>query len=144
MSHFIALAIKYHARDSHTHGKSYSHESQTLSFCLYVCTAVLPRITSHPQEVKYAVPGKPVIFTIQATGTEPLRYQWQWKPAEEKESGSEEWQLCDVESTSLTITSVQKSDEGSYRCVVSNIAGSYASEPAKLSIGKHPHLSGFL
>ena len=84
---------------------------------LFVCTAVLPGITSHSQEVKYAV------------------------PAEEKESGSEEWQLCDVESTSLTITSVQKPDEGSYRCVVSNIAGSYTSEPAKLSFGKQPHLS---
>ena len=101
---------------------------------------MLPRITSHPQGVKYAVPGKPVTFTIQATGTEPLRYHWRWKPAEQ-ESGSEKWQLCDVESTSLTITSVQKSNEGSYQCVV---AGSHASEPANLSIGKHPHLSGFI
>ena len=57
------------------------------------------------------------------------------------ESGSEQWQLCDVESTLLTITSVQKSNEGSYQCVV---AGSHASEPANLSIGKHPHLSGFI
>ena len=83
-----------------------------------------------------------MVFTIQATGTDPLSYKWQWKPAAEAEGLSEEslWQLCDAEgadSASLTITSVQKSNEGSYHCVVSNIAGTQTSEPAKLSIGKY-------
>ena len=81
-----------------------------------------------------------MVFTIQATGTDPLSYKWQWKPAAEAEGLSEEWQPCDAEgadSASLTITSVQKSNEGSYHCVVSNIAGTQTSEPAKLSIGKY-------
>ena len=78
------------------------------------------------------------MLTLQATGTEPLRYHWQWKPAEE-EGGSEEWQPCHPEWSdggTLTIPSVQKSNEGSYHCVISNYAGTQTSNPAKLSIGK--------
>ena len=76
------------------------------------------------------------MFTVQATGTEPLSYHWQWKPAEE-ESGSEEWQSCPAEwcdGATLTIPSVQKSNEGWYCCVISNCAGSQASNPAKLEV----------
>ena len=58
-----------------------------------------------------------------------------------EEGGSEEWQLCDMESsdgTTLTIPSVQKLNEGSYQCVISNCAGSQTSKAAKLSIGRNP------
>ena len=85
-----------------------------------------------------AVPGKPVTFKIQATGTKPLKYQWQHKTGDE--SGG--WQLCDVgrfpgaNSSTLTIPSVQKSDEGSFHCTVSNCAGSETSEYATLIIGE--------
>ena len=94
-----------------------------------------PRITCHPQELKNAVQGKPAKLTIQATGTEPLSYQWQWKPAEK----SVKWQPCPAEwcdGATLTIHSVQKSNEGSYRCVISNCAGSQVSNPVNLSVGK--------
>ena len=94
--------------------------------------------------MKDAIPGEPVKFTVQATGTDPLKYQWQWKPAAEGEGGSEEWQPCDAEksdSASLVIASVQKSNEGNYRCVISNFIGSVTSDPAKLSIGKCSDIS---
>ena len=97
-----------------------------------------PRVTTHPRDLKDAVPGKPVMFTTEATGTEPLSYQWEWKPA----IFNVKWQSCDAErlpgadSSSLTIPRVQKSNEGRYRCVISNCAGEQASEPAYLSIGK--------
>ena len=97
-----------------------------------------PRVTTHPQEIKDAVPGKPVKFTLQATGTEPLNFHWQWKQAEE-EDGSKEWQPCPAEwcdGATLTIPSVQKSIEGSYCCVISNYAGAVISELAQLSVGK--------
>ena len=92
-----------------------------------------PRITTHPQELKNAVQGKPAKLTIQATGTEPLSYQWQWKPAEE----SVKWQPCPAEwsdGATLTLPNVQKSNEGSYCCVISNCAGSQTSESAKLEV----------
>jgi len=106
-----------------------------------LCAADPPRITTHPQELYGVVPGKPVTFTVQVISTEPLTYQWQWKPAGEG-SGSGEWQQCDADSfrdastPKLTIAGVQKSNEGSYHCVVSNCAGIQTSKPAKLCVGK--------
>ena len=103
-----------------------------------VHAARLPRITTHPQQLKDAVPGETLAFTVQASGTEPLNHQWEIKTGDE----SGEWQSCDVESfpgansSTLTIPSVQKSDEGSYRCTVSNIVGTQTSKPVKLSVGK--------
>ena len=95
-----------------------------------------PSITTHPQDLKDAIRGKFAKFAIQATGTEPLSYHWQWKPAEE-EGGSKEWQPCRAEwcdGATLTIPSVQKSNEGSYRCVISNCASNETSEQAKLTV----------
>ena len=106
----------------------------------FLYTAEPPRITTHPQKVKDAIPGNSAKFTLQATGTEPMNYNWQWKPAE-KGSGSKEWKSCDEGqsgSSTLTIPSVQKSYEGSYRCVVSNHAGTEISKAAQLTVGKKP------
>ena len=111
---------------------------QSVSQMFSIRTADPPTITAHPQELKDAVPDKFAMLIVQATGTEPLSYQWQ----HEVKWGSGEWQSCDVEkfsganSSSLIILSVQKSDEGSYRCIVSNIAGSQSSEPALLTTGE--------
>ena len=102
---------------------------------------ILSKISSHPQDLNNAVPEKSVAFNIHATGTKLLMYQWQWQPAGE-ESTSEEWQECDTESfpdassPKLIISSVQKSKEGSYRCVVSNRAGIQTSTPANLHVGR--------
>ena len=98
--------------------------------------AVHPRVTAHPKDLVNTVPGQLVLFTVQATGTKPLNYQWQYNP--DTEGWSEEWQPCSgVEgsvSATLTIPSVQKSNRGSYRCVISNCAGSQTSKPAKLEV----------
>ena len=95
-----------------------------------------PKITTHPKGLKDAVPGKLATFTVQATGTKPLNYHWETNPI--KEGESEEWQPCrGVEgpnTPTLTIPNVQKSNEGSYRCVISNCAGSQTSIPAKLEV----------
>ena len=101
--------------------------------CSYVAES--PRITIHPQELKGIIQGKPAKFIVQATGTNPLNYQWQWKPAKER-GGSKEWQPCDSEwCNGATLTIVrQKSNEGNYRCVISNCGGHLTSKPAKLEV----------
>lgn len=114
----------------------------TKSFFFWFSPVAKPaRITGHPQELKDAVSGKLCKFSVQVVGTEPLNYMWQCKI----ESGSEEWQSCDVESfpgansPTLIIPSVQRSNEGSYRCTVSNCVGSETSECARLIVGELNH-----
>ena len=101
---------------------------------LFLHVAESPRITIHPHDMKNAVQGKCAKFTIQATGTQPLSYHWQWKLTKE-ESGK--WQPCPAEwcdGATLTIPSVQKCNEGSYRCVISNYSGRQTSKLAKLEV----------
>ena len=113
---------------------------------LSVCVVDLPIITTHPQELKDVVDGKPAKFSIQATGSEPLNYKWQWMPIW-KDYESEEWEPCDAKlstGATLTIPKVEKSNEGNYSCVVSNFAGSQTSNPAKLTVGKNATFTTYL
>ena len=100
--------------------------------CISIHAADPPRITVHPQELKDAIPGKCITLTVEATGTEPLSYQWKLQHGE----GSGGWQFClGANSSTLTIPSVLKSDEGRYCCTVSNCASSETSECATLTVG---------
>ena len=102
-------------------------------------TAEPPKFTHHPQAQKDAIPEKSVAFTVDTSGTQPLKFHWEWKPSTQ----SNGWQSIplDVErfqgadTATLTITRVLKSDEGEYRCTVSNCAGSETSNSAALTIG---------
>ena len=88
-----------------------------------------PKIIVHPQELENTVPGKPVSFTVEATGTEPLSYQWQWNPVVEGVI-SEEWQnltssgsVQGANTATLTYSSIESCSDGLYRCVVTNVVG---------------------
>ena len=124
-------------------------QSYTLSFCKFLrvknynhillCfphAADPPKIDTHPEGIN-AIVGQSVTFTIQPTGTEPLNYQWECKIG--GESGG--WQSCDVKrfpganTSILTIPRVKKSNEGSYRCTISNCAGREISQCTTLTVG---------
>ena len=107
----------------------YKQSQQHAAFGLHVANP--PRITTHPQEIKDAVPGNQVEFTIQATGTQPLNYQWECKKRSDVE------RFPEANSSTLVISSVRKSNEGSYYCTVSNCAGSETSQCATLTVGKN-------
>ena len=108
---------------------------------LFLLVAEPPSITTHPQQ-KVAVQGTSAKFTIQAIGTEPLSYLWQWKPWPAKKwwmwgASEEEWKSCDAKGSDgaiLTIPNVQKTNEGDYRCVISNCAGHDTSHFAQLKV----------
>ena len=109
-------------------------------FVLSIHVADPPRVTIHPQDIRNIAHGKSVKFSIQSTGTGPLNYKWEWKPTGE-EGRAKQWQPCHAKwckGTTLTISKVDNSNEGSYRCVVNNDAGSHISNPATLTIGKSP------
>ena len=81
-------------------------------------------------------------FTVQATGTEPLRYQWQWTPVVDGVS-SGEWQnltscgsVQGADTATLTYSKIADCSEGLYRCVVTNPVGEEISECTDYIIGK--------
>jgi formylglycine-generating enzyme required for sulfatase activity len=68
--------------------------------------------------------GQLAVFTVVATGTEPLGYQWQRNGVN----------LPGANASTLTINQPQAVDAGDYRVVVSNAAGSVTSSIAKLTV----------
>ena len=91
-----------------------------------------PQVTVHPVDQTNIAPGSDVSFSVTATGTAPLSYQWQKDGVNLNDGGS----ITGVTTATLTITGVMESDEGGYRCVVTNTAGMDTSKPAMMTVGK--------
>ena len=70
------------------------------------------------------VAGNTVTFTITATGTPPLFYQWYLGSAP----------ISGATSATLTLTNVQVSDSGNYSVVVSNAFGNDTRGPVNLAV----------
>jgi hypothetical protein len=85
---------------------------------------VPPTITQQPADVE-VTEGSPANFFVAAEGTAPLSYQWQ----------HEDGDLPGATSALLSINSVQASQAGAYRVLVSNSAGVITSAVAVLTIG---------
>ncbi len=86
-------------------------------------TPAQPVITRPPKS-QAAVAGADVVFTVEATGTAPLVYQWQ-------RDGN------DVESktnATLALPAVTPAQSGSYRVVISNALGTATSAEAVLTV----------
>ncbi|TGE37386.1 6-bladed beta-propeller [Desulfosporosinus fructosivorans] len=86
-----------------------------------------PSITTHPSD-QTVTAGQTATFTVAASGTAPLSYQW-------KNDGVD---IIGAASSTLTITNVQASDAGSYTCYVSNGAGNITSNAATLTVNPAP------
>jgi hypothetical protein len=84
---------------------------------------VPPTITAQPY-LSTVSAGSSVTFTVGASGTPPLSYQWLL-------NGSP---IGGATAPSITISSVQASNAGTYSVVVSNPAGSTASTGALLTV----------
>ena len=84
---------------------------------------VAPEITAQPQSLSVTV-GSNVTFTVTATGTLPLAYQWRFNGTN----------LAYATASAYICTNAQTADAGSYSVVVSNIAGKATSADAVLTV----------
>ncbi len=84
---------------------------------------VAPSITTQPTSRTVTV-GSSTTFTVVATGTAPLTYQW-------RRNGTA---LSGATAASLTLSNVQLSDAASYTVTVTNSAGSLTSTAAVLTV----------
>ena len=77
-----------------------------------------PKITKHP-ESQSVVTGALVAFTVEAMG-DSLQFQWQ-KDGEDIDRDKSRLQCSQSDKTStLCIEQVEKSDQGHYKCLVTN------------------------
>jgi hypothetical protein len=104
---------------------SNSVNSVTSNFAtLTVNAPVAPSITQQPGD-KTVVAGQTATFTVVATGTVPLSYQWQ--------KGTTD--ITNATSSSYTTPVTTVGDTGSqFRVVVTNTAGNATSNPATLTV----------
>jgi fibronectin type 3 domain-containing protein len=86
-------------------------------------TATAPSITTQPAS-QTVTAGQSVTFSVVASGTAPLGYQWQ-------KNGTA---ISGATASSYTISPAQASDAGNYSVVVSNSAGSATSSTATLTV----------
>ncbi len=91
---------------------------------------VLPTVTTSPADRAVAA-GSNVTFTVSATGTPPLFYQWNLNGGV----------IANATGTSYTRPNVQSADAGTYSVIVSNAAGAIASDEALLTVNTGPALS---
>ena len=90
-------------------------------------------ITADPQSLTNN-PGTLASFTVTATGTTPLFYQWQKNTID----------IDLATSATYTIASVASGDAGNYRCLVTNVAGTATSAVASLTVNAVPPPNGWL
>lgn len=93
-----------------------------------------PSISSQPASLTVTV-GSSATFSVTATGTNPLTYQWQ-------KGGVA---IAGATSPSYTIASAQSTDAGTFTCVVTNSAGAVTSSAATLTVtavATAPSISG--
>lgn len=93
-------------------------------------TVVAPSITTQPSS-QTVNPGANVTFSVAATGTAPLGYQWRFNGVD----------IADANATSFTISNVQSSDAGNYSVIVENAAGDATSANAVLTVRVPPSIT---
>jgi hypothetical protein len=90
--------------------------------------ALAPVITQQPADLT-VVSGQPATFTVAATGTAPLAYQWQRNGAD----------IAGATSTTYAISASAPTDTGAvFRAVVANAAGTATSNNATLTVTTAP------
>ncbi len=89
-----------------------------------------PVITAQPASQLGCVQGS-VTFSVAATGSEPISYQW----------AHDAVPIPGATSSSYGITSVTLTDSGTYHVVVTNVCGTVTSDIATLSVGDRPQIT---
>jgi PKD repeat protein len=99
----------------------------SISVGALTCCSTLPSIASQPQS-ELVLPGQTASFSVSATGTAPLLYQWQF-------AGSN---ILTATGSSYVRANIQAADTGSYDVVITNPSGVLTSSIAHLSLVSRP------
>jgi uncharacterized repeat protein (TIGR01451 family) len=89
-----------------------------------------PAVISTPPASQTVPAGSVVSFTVEASGSSPISFQWQRGGTNLADGGK----LSGSTTASLTVSNVQAADMGSYSVVVTNAYGGATSAPAALLV----------
>lgn len=106
--------------------------SKLVSTALTITVAGPPTITGQPAPAGGIEESKIETTVVAAGGSPLLKYQWQ------KDSGGSWSNVPGKIAAKLTFTSSVLTDDGSYRCVVSNDFGSTTSNPVQIIVTPIP------
>ncbi len=118
-----ADAASYRCRISNACGTAYSNSA---NLTVQAATVVNSQLAS-----SFACPGTTLNFTVSCSGTGTLTYQWQKDNVNLPNGGH----YSGVTTATLTITNIDTSVEGTYRCVVTGGCGSASSQTTTLAVG---------
>jgi pectate lyase len=96
---------------------------------LTVSTPAAPSITVQPQDQINVLPGATATFSVVASGSDPLSYQWYFNTNSV---------ITNATDSTLTLNNVQAANAGSYSVAVSNVAGGVISADAYLTVNTSP------
>ncbi|MDP6679581.1 MAG: DUF5011 domain-containing protein, partial [Verrucomicrobiota bacterium] len=99
-----------------TAGEAASEEAQVVIYQPIV-------ISQQPQPAR-AISGETALLQVEASGSEPLTYQWLFNNSP----------IAGATSPGLTVSNVGRENEGSYQVVINNPAGSVVSDEARLAV----------
>jgi len=94
-----------------------------------ILTVLVPAFVITPPQALTVTNGDTATFSVLAGGTDPLAYQWTHA------STNLDGQTASI----LTLNNVQSTDAGDYAVVVSNVAGTATSSPARLTVATSSH-----
>jgi hypothetical protein len=100
------------------------------SFAAVLSIILPPTVTGQPEDV-FVDTGAHAEFSVSATGTAPLSYQW-------RKDGTD---IPGATNSTYTIAAAFPEDEGFYSVRVSNAGGNVASDAARLRLGSALFLS---
>jgi sugar lactone lactonase YvrE len=102
----------------------------TSSLALLTVLVLPPSITTQPSAQEVPA-GSTVIFSVTASGTAPLNYQWLWSGAP----------LDNQTNSLLSLPNVSPSQVGAYSVVITNAYGSITSRVVPLVVGYPPTIT---
>jgi len=129
---FSTYAIfNVHAGDAGTYSVKISNGGGTVTSSGAILTVGSPPTLQQQPNNQTVTQGQNATFSVAASGTAPLSYQWDFDGAA----------VVGATNSSLALTNVQGTQAGSYTAVVTNVAGSVTSRAATLTVDIAPTIT---
>lgn len=122
------------ASDAGTYLLAASNFGGTGNSAVVTLTVTGPPVVQTPPSSQNQTVGGTANFSVIASGTQPMSYQWQRNGVNLLDGGI----VTGATSSTLTLTGVTTNDAGSYRVVITNSVGSVTSVVASLAINVPP------